>query len=58
MVVIGRVATLYYFVHFLVLLPLLGIFEQPRPLPQSISKPVLRGGGTPAAARAKPMEKA
>ena len=41
-----------------VLVPLLGIFEQPRPLPQSISKPVLRGGGSPAAARAKPMEKA
>jgi ubiquinol-cytochrome c reductase cytochrome b subunit len=58
MVIIGRIATLYYFVHFLILLPLLGIFEQPRPLPQSISKPVLRGGGTPAAARAKPMEKA
>jgi ubiquinol-cytochrome c reductase cytochrome b subunit len=58
MVIIGRIATLYYFVHFLILLPLLGIFEQPRPLPQSISKPVLRGGGTPAGARAKPMEKA
>jgi len=58
MVAIGRVATLYYFVHFLILLPLLSVFEQPRPLPQSISKPVLRGGGTPAAARAKPMEKA
>jgi ubiquinol-cytochrome c reductase cytochrome b subunit len=58
MVVIGRICTLYYFVHFLILVPLIGIFEQPRPLPQSISKPVLRGGGSPAAARAKPMEKA
>jgi quinol-cytochrome oxidoreductase complex cytochrome b subunit len=58
MVVIGRICTLYYFVHFLILVPLIGIFEQPRPLPQSISKPVLRGGGSPATARAKPMEKA
>jgi len=58
MVVIGRICTLYYFVHFLILVPVIGIFEQPRPLPQSISKPVLRGGGSPATARAKPMEKA
>ncbi len=58
LVVIGRICTFYYFFHFLILVPVLGIFEQPRPLPQSISKPVLRGGGSPAAARAKPMEKA
>ncbi|MFO1055752.1 MAG: cytochrome b N-terminal domain-containing protein [Dongiaceae bacterium] len=58
MVWIGRIATLYYFVHFLILMPLVGLIEQPRPLPQSISKPVLGGGGMPAGARAKPMEKA
>ncbi|MFZ0693727.1 MAG: cytochrome b N-terminal domain-containing protein, partial [Alphaproteobacteria bacterium] len=34
---IGQVATLYYFGHFLVLLPLLARFEKPRPLPDSIS---------------------
>jgi len=56
---IGRLATVYYFVHFLVILPLLGIFERPKPLPMSISEPVLKGGGAlPTGAHAKPMEKA
>ena len=40
-IIISRLATLYYFVHFLILLPLLGKFEKNRPLPQSIGKPVL-----------------
>jgi ubiquinol-cytochrome c reductase cytochrome b subunit len=57
-VVIGRIATFYYFLHFLVILPLLGVFERPKPLPTSISKPVLGGGAQPAGATAKPMEKA
>ncbi|HEY9536965.1 MAG TPA: cytochrome b/b6 [Kiloniellaceae bacterium] len=56
--VIGRVATFWYFLHFLVILPLLGVFERPRPLPTSIGEPVLRGGGAPVGATAKPMEKA
>ncbi len=37
----ARLATLYYFLHFIVILPLLGIFEKTKPLPISISKPVL-----------------
>ncbi|WP_119459180.1 cytochrome b/b6 [Rhodospirillaceae bacterium SYSU D60014] len=57
-VVLARLGTAYYFAHFLLLLPLLSIFETPRPRPTSISQPVLRGGGVPAGARAKPMEKA
>jgi ubiquinol-cytochrome c reductase cytochrome b subunit len=32
--------TIYYFAHFLIVLPLLGKFERPRPLPRSISEPV------------------
>lgn len=36
-VLIGRGATLYYFLHFLLLLPLLGVIERPRPLPTSIA---------------------
>ena len=60
-VVLGRVATLYYFAHFLVILPILGKIERPRPLPLSISRPVLapRGGGgpLPGGAPARPMEK-
>ena len=56
---IARVASIYYFAHFLIILPLLGKLERPRPLPSSISEPVLTGGGRmAAAAAAKPMEKA
>ncbi len=50
---IGRAATAYYFVHFLILLPLIGWFERPLPLPDSIAKPVLSGGPAPAAAIAR-----
>ncbi|MEO9190124.1 MAG: cytochrome b/b6 [Acetobacteraceae bacterium] len=58
-VVLGRICTLYYFLHFLVILPLLGKLETPLPLPESISVAVMRGGGPlPAGAAAKPMEKA
>jgi len=41
--VLGRVATTWYFFHFLILVPLLGVFERPRPLPTSISSAVLTG---------------
>ena len=44
---IGRLATIYYFAHFLVILPLLSVFERPRPLPLSIREPVLGGGSSP-----------
>ena len=57
-IVIGRIATVYYFAHFLVVLPLLAKVEKTRELPKSISQPVLGGGGIAAGAAAKPMEKA
>ncbi|RME67845.1 MAG: cytochrome b/b6 [Alphaproteobacteria bacterium] len=41
-VVLGQIGTAYYFLHFLVLMPLIGWFEKPRPLPDSIAKPVLK----------------
>ena len=44
-VTVGQIATLYYFVHFLILFPLLGKLERPRPLPLSIGTAVLQGGG-------------
>ena len=63
-VVLGRVATAYWFLHFLVLLPILGKLEKPLPLPESISRPVVRrpppgggGGPLPHGATAKPMER-
>ncbi len=40
-VTMAQLGTAYYFFHFLILLPLLGRFERPRPLPRSISEPVL-----------------
>jgi ubiquinol-cytochrome c reductase cytochrome b/c1 subunit len=40
-VVFSRIFTAYYFLHFLVILPLLGLLESPKPLPSSISDDVL-----------------
>ena len=42
-VVVGQIATLYYYVHFLILLPVIGKIERPRPLPTSIAASVLTG---------------
>jgi ubiquinol-cytochrome c reductase cytochrome b/c1 subunit len=39
--ILARVLTLYYFAFFLGVLPLLGFFETPRPLPRSIARPIL-----------------
>ena len=54
-VTLSRLATAYYFIHFLVILPLLSVVEKTRPLPQSISTPVIGGGmvSAPAAKRGK-----
>jgi ubiquinol-cytochrome c reductase cytochrome b/c1 subunit len=40
-VILARLFTVYYFAFFLVILPLLGIFEKTKPLPNSISESVL-----------------
>ncbi|WP_430398052.1 cytochrome b [Ferrovibrio sp.] len=44
--IIARICTAYYFIHFLVVMPLVGWFEKPNKLPASIAEPVLK----PAAA--------
>ena len=41
---VGRLATLYYFLHLLVLVPLVGRLEKTRPLPDSISSAVITTG--------------
>jgi ubiquinol-cytochrome c reductase cytochrome b/c1 subunit len=41
--IIGRIATAYYFLHLLVLMPVIGLVERTKPLPDSISSPVLKG---------------
>ena len=48
---IARVATAYYFAHFLLILPFLGFKEKTTPLPLSITEPVL--GGSPDMAMAR-----
>ncbi|OHC81071.1 MAG: cytochrome B [Rhodospirillales bacterium RIFCSPLOWO2_12_FULL_67_15] len=40
---LGQAATAYYFLHFLVLIPLISLFERPKAVPDSISAAVLKG---------------
>ncbi|WP_137152837.1 cytochrome b N-terminal domain-containing protein [Devosia sp. FKR38] len=40
-VLLSKICTAYYFIHFIVILPVLGRIETPRPLPTSISESVL-----------------
>ncbi|MFQ3665691.1 MAG: cytochrome b, partial [Sphingomonadaceae bacterium] len=60
---IGQLATLYYFAHFLIILPIVSAIEKPLPLPNSIAEAVLakkaaRGevSAAPAGAVAQPAE--
>ncbi|HEX7968411.1 MAG TPA: cytochrome b/b6 [Stellaceae bacterium] len=55
-VVVGRIATLYYFAHFF-LMWLMGKVERPLPLPTSISAAVTAKGGARLAGATRPMEK-
>jgi ubiquinol-cytochrome c reductase cytochrome b/c1 subunit len=59
MVGFGQILTIYYFAHFLIILPLLGLFEKTDKLPASIADSVLGGGAAgghamPAGAAASP----
>ena len=54
-VTVGQIATLYYFVHFLMLFPLLGKIERPLPLPLSIGTAVLPSGGAPLGRAGAPV---
>jgi ubiquinol-cytochrome c reductase cytochrome b subunit len=51
-------ATIYYFAHFLIVMPVLGLVERPRKLPNSITEAVLAKnaarGGSPAGVTASP----
>ncbi len=48
-VMISQVATIYYFAHFLIILPILSKTERTLPLPNSISESVLHGEKAEAA---------
>ena len=50
LVTLGQIATLWYFAHFLVILPILGKLERPLPVPESLGTPVLGRGLAPAPA--------
>jgi len=57
-VIAARILTIYYFAHFLVIMPVLGWVERTRPLPNSIAESVLKdgvpiGASAPAPAKAK-----
>jgi ubiquinol-cytochrome c reductase cytochrome b subunit len=44
-VIAARLGTFYFYAHFLLVLPLLGLFERPRSLPRSIGEAVLKSNG-------------
>jgi ubiquinol-cytochrome c reductase cytochrome b subunit len=55
---LSRVATLYFFAYFWIILPVLGLTEKPLPVPESISEPVLsHPATTPAGATASPEKR-
>jgi ubiquinol-cytochrome c reductase cytochrome b/c1 subunit len=43
-VIAARILTLWYFAHFIIILPLLGWVEKTKPLPNSISEAILKDG--------------
>ncbi|MDP6222845.1 MAG: cytochrome b/b6 [Candidatus Micropelagos thuwalensis] len=40
-ITLARICTIYYFAHFLIILPLLGLVEKPSEIPESISASIL-----------------
>lgn len=54
----ARIFTAYYFMHFLIVMPIVGVMETPKPLPRSITESVLGGGAKsmPAGATAAPQK--
>src|SRR5919112_1378274 len=57
----AQICTVYYFAHFLIVLPVLGFVERPLPLPNSILESVMGvqkgGAGMPVGANAEPHSK-
>ena len=62
-VFMAQIGTLYYFAFFLIVMPVLGLIETPRRVPNSITEAVLSnkraesGGGKPAGAPAAPEKR-
>jgi ubiquinol-cytochrome c reductase cytochrome b subunit len=56
----ARIFTFYYFAHFLIVMPVVGIIETPTAMPRSITEAVLgkgSGGGAPVGASAAPEKR-
>jgi ubiquinol-cytochrome c reductase cytochrome b subunit len=51
---LSQICTAYYFLHFFLITPAIGLWETPDPVPESISKAVLakKGGSVAPAAAA------
>jgi ubiquinol-cytochrome c reductase cytochrome b/c1 subunit len=56
-VIAARILTVYYFGFFLIILPLLGLFEKTKPLPNSISDSILAEGVPVGASAPAPRQK-
>jgi len=54
---LSRIATLYYFAYFLVIMPLLGLIETPLPTPETIASPALSHPATTPAGAVADAEK-
>ena len=55
-IILGRTCTAWYFIHFLIIMPLLNVIETPKALPKSISDPIFSSGAagmSPATSRSK-----
>ncbi len=52
LVLIGQLCTIYYFAFFLIIMPVMGLIEKPKPLPTSIADEVLGGAAAPEGAAA------
>jgi ubiquinol-cytochrome c reductase cytochrome b/c1 subunit len=56
----AQIFTAYYFLHFLVVMPVVGLIETPKKLPRSISESVLGpsgGGALPTGVTAAPEKR-
>jgi ubiquinol-cytochrome c reductase cytochrome b subunit len=47
----ARIFTAYYFMHFLIVMPIVGVMETPTPLPRSITESVLGKGAASASSK-------
>jgi len=58
-VIMARIFTIYYFLFFIVLMPIVGVLETPSSMPRSITEAVLgkQGAGKPAGATAAPEKR-